>query len=235
LAPRFCDSPVLRIRGDEQLKNAWRGGDVWVPGSGQFKDFDEYLLPRDNFNRRQIQGQLGLPVPTSAQAYLDDRLALLRQELDVTNKLAAAGELPDVEITERGFKISPIEDDTPDGAEALRFQAYDLLPRVKITDLLLEVDQWTNFSGTFSHLKTGEEHQDRTLLLTAILADAFNLAALLASVAPLGWNHINLTGDYRWQGDKRVAKGHSGPSAARYPQRDGLSVQKFPFLEVTPT
>jgi hypothetical protein len=43
------------------------------------------------------------------------------------------------------------------------------LPRVKITDLLLEVDQWTNFSGMFSHLKTGEEHQDRTLLLTAIL------------------------------------------------------------------
>jgi len=31
--------------------------------------------------------------------------------------------------------------------------------------------------------------------------------ALIASVAPLGWNHINLTGDYRWQGDKRVAKG----------------------------
>jgi Tn3 transposase DDE domain len=29
--------------------------------------------------------------------------------------------------------------------------------------------------------------------------------ALLASVAPLGWNHV--TGDYRWQGDKRVAKG----------------------------
>jgi hypothetical protein len=59
-----------------ELKNALRGGDVWVPGSRQFKDFDEYLLPRDDFNRRQIQGQLGLPIPTSAQAYLDERLAL---------------------------------------------------------------------------------------------------------------------------------------------------------------
>ena len=35
--------------------------------------------------------------------------------------------------------------------------------------------------------------------------------ALIASVAPLGWNHINLTGDYRWQGDKRVAKGQFRP------------------------
>jgi hypothetical protein len=100
----------------------------------------------------------------------------------------------DVEITERGLKISPIEDDTPDGAEALRFQAYHLLPRVKITDLLLEVDRWTNFSGMFSHLKTGEEHQDRTLLLTAILADAFNLglekmaeACPGTSLARLSW------------------------------------------------
>jgi hypothetical protein len=109
-----------------ELKNALRGSDVWVPGSRQFKDFDEYLLPRDD---RQIQGQLGLPVPTSAQAYLDERLALLRHELDVTNKLATAGELPDVEITERGLKISPIEDDTPDGAEALRYRAYRMRDR----------------------------------------------------------------------------------------------------------
>jgi hypothetical protein len=177
-----------------ELKNALRGGDVWVPGSRQFKDFDEYLLPRDDFNRRQLQGHLGLPVLTSAQAYLDDRLALLREELDVTNKLAAAGELPDVEITERGLKISPIEDDTPDGAEALRYQAYHLLPRVKITDLLLEVDRWTNFSGMFAHLKTGAEHQDQALLLTAILADAFNLglekmadACPGTSLARLSW------------------------------------------------
>lgn len=57
----------------------------------------------------------------------------------------------------------------------------------------------------------------------------------IASVAPLGWNHINLTGDYRWQGDKRVAKDpHSDPSADRCHQGGGLSVQKFPFLEVTP-
>jgi len=28
-----------------ELKNALRSGDVWVLGSRQFKDFDEYLLP----------------------------------------------------------------------------------------------------------------------------------------------------------------------------------------------
>ena len=31
-----------------ELKNALRSGDVWVPGSRQFKDFEEYLLPQDH-------------------------------------------------------------------------------------------------------------------------------------------------------------------------------------------
>jgi len=35
--------------------------------------------------------------------------------------------------------------------------------------------------------------------------------SLLSHVAPLGWNHINLTGDYVWNADKRVAKGGFTP------------------------
>ena len=58
--------------------------------------------------------------------------------------------------------------------------------------------------------------------------------SLLSHIAPLGWNHINLTGDYRWQGDKRLAKRRFRLLRRTLPQRDGLSVQKFPFLEVTP-
>jgi hypothetical protein len=71
---------------------------------------------------------------------------------------------------------------------------YGLLPRVKITDLLLEVDRWTNFTRHFTHLKKGEPAVDRSLLLTAILADAFNLglekmaeACPGASLAKLAW------------------------------------------------
>ena len=31
--------------------------------------------------------------------------------------------------------------------------------------------------------------------------------ALLQHVSPLGWEHINLNGDYTWHTNKRVAKG----------------------------
>ena len=35
--------------------------------------------------------------------------------------------------------------------------------------------------------------------------------ALLGHIAPLGRNHIGLTGDYNWHGNKRVAKGGFRP------------------------
>jgi hypothetical protein len=73
-------------------------------------------------------------------------------------------------------------------------QAYALLPHVKITDLLLEVDRWTRFTDDFTHLKKTEPAKDRALLLTVILADAINLglnkmaeACPGTSIAKLSW------------------------------------------------
>ena len=41
-------------------------------------------------------------------------------------------------------------------------------------------------------------------------SDAFD-PALLQHVSPLGWEHVNLTGDYTWHTNKRVAKGGFRP------------------------
>jgi Tn3 transposase DDE domain len=82
----------------------------------------------------------------------------------------------------------------PEEADALIRQAYTLLPHVKITDLLLEVDRWTSFTDDFTHLKKPEPAKDRALLLTVILADAINLelnkmaeACPGTSIAKLSW------------------------------------------------
>lgn len=61
-------------------------------------------------------------------------------------------------------------------------------------------------------------------------------SALLQHVSPLGWEHINLTGDYTWYTNKRVAKGGFRPlreAPELLPAR--LSVHKFSFLEVSPS
>jgi hypothetical protein len=84
-------------------------------------------------------------------------------------------ELPQVKLDENGLIISPLKAATPPATEIARRAAYDRLPRVKITDLLLEVDAWTGFSECFIHRRSGREADDRNALLTVILADGINL------------------------------------------------------------
>lgn len=57
----------------------------------------------------------------------------------------------------------------------MKRKAFALLLHVKMTDLLFELDRWTNFTEHFGHLKTERPAEDRQLLLTTVLADALNL------------------------------------------------------------
>lgn len=156
-----------------ELKNVLRSGDAWVNGSRQFRDFNTYLMSPDKFNELKQNNDLKLPLDGSL--YLQERLVLLEKRLTTVNALAAREALPDASVSDTGLKITPFEASFPDKAKGFVNQVNALLPRVKITELLLEVDQWTNFTDHFLHLKSGESAKNKTLLLTAILADGINL------------------------------------------------------------
>lgn len=158
-----------------ELKNALRSGDIWVQGSRQFKDFEEYLLPTEKFALLKEAGEYPIAVTNDCSQYLQDRLLLLEEQLETVNRLAKTNELPDAIFTASGLKITPLTNSVPIEAEALTQQVYSLMPHVKITELLIEVDGWTGFTKHFRHIKNNEMANDKFLLLTAILADAINL------------------------------------------------------------
>ena len=183
--PEGIDRRYYEFCAMVELKNALRSGDVSVVGSRQFRAFEDYLMPRPDFDRGLKEKTLPAAVPTTAAVYLEERLSLLRKTLDQSDALARDGQLPDVELNSAGLKISPLENSVPKEADELRDRLYGMLPHVKITDLLLEVDRWTGFTRRFTHLKTGEPAKDPTFLLTAILADATNLGlAKMAESCP---------------------------------------------------
>jgi hypothetical protein len=151
-----------------ELWNSLRSGGVWVTGSRQHKDFDEYLLPAAHFVHRRDTGALGLAIDKDADRFLAGRVAILEEQLAVVEALDAADQLPDATMTGAGhLRISPLTNAVPDEADALIRATYGVLPHVKITELLLEVDRWTGFSRHFTHLKSGQPPKDTTLLLTA--------------------------------------------------------------------
>src|SRR5574337_255656 len=181
-----------------ELKNALRSGDIWVQGSRQFKDFDEYLLPTETFGALKQANALPVAVSANCDQYLHDRLQLLEQQLATVNRLALANELPDAIITESGLKITPLDSVVPAAAQTLIDQTGVLLPRVKITELLMDVDDWTDFTRHFVHLKDGEAPKDKTLLLSAILADAINLGLTKMAESCPGSTYAKLSWLQAW-------------------------------------
>lgn len=76
----------------------------------------------------------------------------------------------------------------------LDHRLYGMMPNVRITALLAEVDQWTGCSGAFTHLHSGLPADDRRVVLTAVLADATDLgltrmaeACAIVSYHRLAW------------------------------------------------
>ena len=181
-----------------ELRNALRSGDIWVQGSRQFKDFEEYLLPIQSFAALKLANNLPLPVETDCDQYLNNRLTQLEQQLEVANSMAASNDLPEAIITTSGLKITPLDAVMPDAAQALIDQTSSLLPHVKITDLLLEVDSWTGFTKHFTSMKNGEEPKNKILLLTAILADGINLGLTKMAESCPGTTYSKLSWLQAW-------------------------------------
>jgi hypothetical protein len=153
------------------LRNKLRSGDVWVERSANYRRFDSYLLPATA--APAVTAALGLP------ATADEWLATRGRELD--DRLAAfshclrQGELDGVELRDDRLAIAPLKAATPPEAKALADRLDALLPRVRITELLHEVNRHTGFAAAFTNLRTGEVCDNDNALLAVILADGTNL------------------------------------------------------------
>lgn len=176
LTPSGIDRKYYEFCVLNELKGALRSGDIWVKGSRRYKNFDDYLIPTAEFEKSRHNDQLQLAVQTDCQAYLQARMTLLASRLEEVNAMALAGDLPDVDISDKGVKITPLENSVPSGVSPFADLVYGMLPHPKITEILEEVDSWTGFTRHFAHLKNNNVRpKDGRLLLTTILADGINL------------------------------------------------------------
>lgn len=135
---------------------------------------------------------------SDCERFLKERLTVLERELDKTEHLASQNELPDAAITDSGLKITPLSYAVPKESDVLMRQAYSLLPHLKITDLLLEVDGWTHFTRHFIHLKSNDQVADKSILLTVILTDAINLGLTKMAESCPGTTYAKLSWLQAW-------------------------------------
>uniref|UniRef100_UPI00402A7CE3 Tn3 family transposase n=1 Tax=Bacillus sp. DX2.2 TaxID=3073452 RepID=UPI00402A7CE3 len=158
-----------------ELLNSLRSGDMWVQGSKQYKDFEDYLLPVHTWDKMKLTKQIPLEFTENVDEYLQNRFEQLDKELSAVNHLIANQQLPDVTVYGGKIQVTPLKRMVPDGVEEITRLVYELLPRIKLTDLLVEVDTWTHFSKHFVHLHTQMPPKEKSVLFAAILSDGINL------------------------------------------------------------
>jgi TnpA family transposase len=157
-----------------------RSGDVWVPGSRGYTDPATLLLPPEQWARRRDDSCTLTGTdsdPTRHLASLEEQLraavAGLEQVLadPASEGLARLGE--DGELI-----VSPLPaEQVPAEAEALALAAAQLLSRVQLPALLIEVDRATGFSEEFTHAGGAQPRNPELTrnLYAALIAYACNL------------------------------------------------------------
>jgi len=180
-----------------ELRDRLRAGDIWVTGSRQYRDFETYLIPSATFKVMQNE-PLPLGIDTNLPSYLAECRQRLEDTLTTVASKARDKTLPDVTLADGELRISPLRKNTPESAEAFAEKAYALMPHVKITELLAEVDQWTNMGDRFLHLRTQAPPKNRQALLTAVLANGINLGLTRMSEAchETTWRQLSWTADW---------------------------------------
>ena len=179
------DRPFYELCALSTLRDRLRAGDVWVAGSRQYRAFDEYLLPQPDWQEIREAGPVPVAIETTCTTYLDGRRDNVDHEMKKVAGLLANDQLPDVRLRNGRLLITPLRTAVPPEAEELGRRAYEMLRWVRITDLLVEVDEMTGMSRHFTHLQTGEPLNDPRALYTVLLAEATNLGlAKMAQACP---------------------------------------------------
>lgn len=173
-----------------ELRSALRSGEVWVEDSRKYQAVESYLIPRDKWKSIKKEAEKLLNLPQISSNRIKERCDELNKCYSHLNKI-----LPDekVKITEGNLSISPTAaEDEPESVKELKRLITERLPRIELTDLLVEVDSWTKFSKALTH--SGVQNPTPKTDLTI-----YKYASLMAQATNIGISQMADSADLSYQ------------------------------------
>ncbi|UWU19397.1 Tn3 family transposase [Rhizobium sullae] len=154
------------------LANALASGGVWVATSRIHRPLEKLLAPASPATPTQ---PVALVHAFNAEDYLSDRMAALDAALLNTERHLSGKDAAIFADGKLRFPKEPRGDNEQEQMRAVTARLYAMMPRVRITDLLDQVNHWTDFTEHFSHVSTGLPPVDQRAFMAALIAEATNL------------------------------------------------------------
>ncbi|SFI12820.1 MULTISPECIES: Tn3 family transposase [unclassified Bacillus (in: firmicutes)] len=180
-----------------ELTEHIRAGDVSIVGSRQYRDFEEYLFSEDTWNQRKENTRLS--VSLSFEDYLTERTSSLNERLKWLS--ANFNKLNGISLEKGKLSISRLEKDVPEEAKKFSASLYQMLPRIKLTDLLMDVAYITGFHEQFTHASNNRkpDKEETIIIMAALLGIGMNIGLSKMADATPGLTYKQLANVSQWR------------------------------------
>src|SRR6266571_1781591 len=175
------------------LRSALRAGNIWVAHSRRYANPDTYLIPPAEWPHWRPEVIRQTETPSDGATRLAERDAELERAMADVERLLARKD-SHLRVEKDAIVLSPLEADPRSAsADALAARITERLPRVELSDLLMEVDTWTHFSRHFVHAADAETLRPTLLphFYASVLAHACNFGVeQMAHLTDLAADHL---------------------------------------------
>ena len=181
-----------------ELRNKVRSGDISISGSKSYMNFEEYLVPKEQWELEKKATRLTAPI--SCEEYLD----LAEKKLDKLLKWYSKNYKSLEEIIGEDDKIhlKRMEKTNSEESRVLSQELYKLVPKISLQDLLLEISNITGFKKNFLNLTNNKEistPEELMVLIFAIMGIGTNvgLSNIAASLNNISYKQLSDASEWR--------------------------------------
>jgi TnpA family transposase len=185
--------PALLTTLNERLKS----GDVTVSHSRRWTDFEEYLIPRSLWAAKRMEHYANLELPIEADEYLVGLNDHLKQVTNDVDSRVPGNKSLTIDAEKGEFHLAALKaSEKPDAIKILKELIESRIPRSDLADVLIDIDNRTNFLRHFLPPGTDTIVRRRDAL-AALLAIGCNIGSQrMALASGLNVHEISLVADW---------------------------------------
>lgn len=177
-----------------ELRNGLRDANIWVSTSRRYAALETYLIPRDRWPALRPEVCRMLKIPEDGVARLDERKRELELRLERLDRQLAEG-IGEVRMESGELIVSRYRaQERPGSVVVLEEAVAERFPQVELSELLIEVDSWTDFSSRCEHAAgvSRRSGDHLTPLYASILAHACNFGLQqMANITDISYDRLD--------------------------------------------